>query len=997
MKRIMALVMGLMMLSTVATATPSTSPTIQKLNQMPLAFTKNMGQWDERVLFRANAGGATMWFTKEGVTYQFTRHIDTETDTSSGHPRAGGDPGSLKARSLDSRFRGNDIEKDSVEQLVLTAKFLGANPNPEIIAEGQMEYKCNYFLGNDPSKWHTDVPNYEAIKLKDVYPGIDLKYSGDGNGQASYEFIAAPGADIAQIKVEYEGAEETSIDADGRMVVRTKWGDMIAAIKTPTNGELSGTGSLSQLSEKTIGVEADGSTRQALGTLAVELVYSTYLGGGDRDEVQSIAVDGSGNAYVTGFTRSTNFPTSNPYQSTYQGGVWDVFVSKLSSSGNSLIYSTYLGGGDSDAGYGIAVDGSGNAYVTGITPSSNFPTQNAYQATLGGGGDNDAFVTKLSSSGNSLIYSTYLGGSGGDFGIGGIAVDGSGNAYVAGYTNSSNFPTLNPYQSTNQGGIDVFVTRLSSTGNSLIYSTYLGGGGSEIGYGIAVDGNGNAYVTGWTNSSGFPTVNPFQTDQGEEDVFVTKLSSSGNSLIYSTYLGGSDDEKGYGIAVDGSGSAYVTGYTNSSDFPTLNPYQTGGGVFVTKLSSTGNSLVYSTSLNHGSGSDIAVDGSGNAYVTGNADSGFATLNPYQTDQGGADAFVTKLSSTGNSLIYSTYLGGGDWDIGSGIAVDGSGNAYVTGLTSSSDFPTLNPYLATLQGGEVDAFVTKLSGQPVDRPPSVNPVSDITRQEGDTVSFVVIATDPDSTIPNLTALNLPANATFADSGNGHGGFYWPIAPKQYGTFDVLFIASDGILADTEDVAIQVLPRLPTIGAIAVSHDTLSQHVTAHTPLIDWRYLDFNNDDPQLKFEIAAGTDSNWAYSEMWNPAPFNSSDTFVVYNGAPLLDGATYWLRLRVNNSLAWSDWKQLIFRMNSVPSIPQLRLPLAEAIVSSQQPGLIIHNSTDAENDSMLYTFEVSPDNFATTVFTFTKKQDADSLTTLIVDSTLIENGQYWWRVKASD
>ena len=394
----------------------------QKMNAMPLSFTKNMGQWDNRVLFRASAGGATMWFTKEGVTYQFTRRIPSPpsplpegwSQTGIGHSREGGNTGSVSRTSLSDPGQarmpilpGDRSEKDSVEQLVLTAKFVGANANPEVVAEGQMGYKYNYFLGNDPSKWHTDVPNYEAITLKDIYPGINLKYSGDGTGQAAYEFVTAPGADISQIKVQYEGAEETSIDADGRMVVKTKWGDMTAAIKSPTNGVLSGSASFSQLSEKTIGFKGDGASRQALSTVAVGLVYSTYLGGGSSADVgRSIAVDGSGNTYVTGYTSSSNFPTLNPYQTDQGGG--DVFVAKFSPSG-TLIYSTHLGGGSGDWGFGIAVDVSGNAYVAGVTSSSDFPTENPFQATYQGGGNpyvtGDAFVAKLSSTGASLIYS----------------------------------------------------------------------------------------------------------------------------------------------------------------------------------------------------------------------------------------------------------------------------------------------------------------------------------------------------------------------------------------------------------------------------------------------------------------------------------------------------------------------------------------------------------------------------------------------------------------
>ncbi len=703
-----------------AATVPGSSQAAQQIDTTPLSFTKNMGQWDDRVLFRASAAGAAIWFTKEGVTYQFTRRI------SRGIRHI---PDSLRANAMGPH---DPDDRDSIEQLILTAEFVGANPDPEIVAEGQLEYKCNYFIGNNLSKWHTDVPNYEAITLRDIYPGIDLKYSGDGAGHAAYAFVVAPGADIAQIKVAYEGAAETAIDAEGKMIVRTKWGDMIAAMKTPTDGVLSGTVSFSRLSEKTIGIEADRSTRittgganrQALGQLSVGLVYSTYLGGGSDDYGTGIAVDGSGNAYVTGYTSSAYFPTWNPYQ-TDQAGT-DVFVTKLSGSGNSLIYSTYLGGGDDDAGCGIAVDGNGCAYVTGSATSSNFPTLNPYQTTFQGGYD-DAFVTKLSSSGNSLIYSTYLGGGDYDEGFG-IAVDGSGNAYVTGVTQSTGFPTMNPYQTTFQGGYcDAFVTKFSSSGNSLIYSTYLGGEDGDYGFGIAVDGSDNAYVTGDTWSLDFPTSNAYQsTFQGADDyyggdAFVTALSSSGNNLIYSTYLGGVGGDGGSGIAVDGNDNAYVTGMTTSSNFPTLNAYQVtfqGGysDVFVTKISDTGKGLIYSTYLGGGGnweeGYSIAVDGGGNAYVTGmTASSNFPILNAYDASFNGGtwngDAFVTKLSGSGSRLIYSTYLGGESDDYGSGVAVDGSGNAYVTGYTLSSDFPTLNPYQADQDG--IDVLVTKLSG------------------------------------------------------------------------------------------------------------------------------------------------------------------------------------------------------------------------------------------------------------------------------------------------
>jgi hypothetical protein len=553
------------------------------------------------------------------------------------------------------------MERDSVEQLVLTAKFVGANPNPDVVAKGEMEYKCNYFLGNEPSEWSTDVPNYEAITLKDIYPGIDLKYSGDGNGQAAYEFVIAPGADVAQIKVEYEGAEETSLDSDGRLVVRTKWGDMIAAIKSPAHGVLFGPGSFSQLSEKTIGSEAAGASRQAQGTFGVTLSNSTYLGGSNRERAYRVAVDGSGCAYVTGYTVSSNFPLQNPFQGSIAGGYTDAFVTKLSADGNSLIYSTYLGGDGSDYATSLAVDGSGCAYVTGYTESSDFPLQSPFQRSHAG--VTDAFVTKLSADGNFLIFSTYLGGGSTDAPFG-LAIDDSDCAYMTGYTESSDFPLQNPFQGSNAGSTDIFVTKLSADGNSLVYSTYLGGGaddGTYLGFiensGIAVDGSGCAYVTGTTFSSNFPLKNPFQGSKaGYYDAFVTKLSTDGNSLIYSTYLGGSYDDIANGLAVDTSGFVYVMGLTGSINFPLQSPFQ-------------------------------------------------------ESFAGAADAFVTKLSPDGNFLVYSTYLGGDSYDWAYGLAVDGSGNAYVTGETESSDFPLQNPFQGSFAGGYGDAFVTKLSWTP----------------------------------------------------------------------------------------------------------------------------------------------------------------------------------------------------------------------------------------------------------------------------------------------
>ncbi len=418
------------------------------------------------------------------------------------------------------------------------------------------------------------------------------------------------------------------------------------------------------------------------------LSYSTYLGGPNQDESGGIAVDAAGSAYITGFTASANFPTVSPLQAQCDSCAgstpkWDIFVSKLNPAGTALVYSTFLGGSGNDLGGAIAVDSSGNAYITGSTDSLDFPTHNPLQSSYGG--SDDAFAAKLNPTGSALVYSTYLGGFAQDGGNG-IAVDGSGDAFIGGFTYSTTFPTSNPVQANNKGNADGFVAELNPGGSALIYSTYVGGSAEDSIRGIALDASGNAYITGYTESSDFPTVNPIQNSYAGgtcstgtqtfacPDVFVAKLNSAGSALVYSTYLGGGDQDFGNSIAVDSAGSAYVTGYTLSLDFPTASPFQShcdgcgvvsgaaSGDAFVAKLNPAGSALTYSTYLG-GSGDDqaqgISLDAAGDAYVTGQTYStDFPTVDSIQSDASPYfTSFVTELNPTGSDLEYSTYLGG----------------------------------------------------------------------------------------------------------------------------------------------------------------------------------------------------------------------------------------------------------------------------------------------------------------------------------------------------
>ena len=363
----------------------------RNLTSMPMAFTENQGQWDEEVLFRADAGGATMWFSSDGAYYQFTRTIETEeysiVDKRYGMP----DDVTL------SGVEGLHRQPDSVETMMIKASFVGANHGVEIKGTGAIDYKCNYFIGNEPSKWRTDVPNYDAIVYEDIYSGIDLKYYGNGK-QMEYDFIVSPGADPSQIAIRYDGARSLTVNAAGELVVETEWGEvierrpvvyqMVNDTRVAVAGEYTLTGPKSF--GFALGFDYDPDLPLVIDPV---LTYSTYLGGSNLEHGWGIAVDGSGCAYVTGWTRSTDFPTQDPYDASL-GGSCDVFVTKFSASGNTLIYSTYLGGSDGgDEADGIAVDGSGCAYVTGYTGYSDFPTQDPYDASFNGNGD--VFVTKL--------------------------------------------------------------------------------------------------------------------------------------------------------------------------------------------------------------------------------------------------------------------------------------------------------------------------------------------------------------------------------------------------------------------------------------------------------------------------------------------------------------------------------------------------------------------------------------------------------------------------
>jgi hypothetical protein len=535
--------------------------------------------------------------------------------------------------------------------------------------------------------------------------------------------MVKPDADPEMIEVAYEGSEGIEIES-GELIIDTAIHDIIEAAPYSYQGNNKIESSYKLLSANSYGFTiGDFNAEEEL--VIDPLIYSTYIGGGHQDYTTAIDVDSSGNAYVTGSTwYTTIFPalptTPGAYSTTHNGGVVDSFVVKLNSTGAGLVYSTFMGGSSGDDGFAITVDSTGNAYVAGRTQSSNFPTTSgAFDTTFAG--TDDAFISKLSANGSSLIFSTYLGGSGDDEARD-IAVDSNGNVFMTGFGQSGFPTTIGAYDVTFNGGSglrDAVAVKLNSSGSSLDFSTYLGGKGHDAAVGIAFDTNGNAYVAGETESNDFPnTTGALDNDlTNYRDAFVTKINPTGTALVYSTYLGGSSSESAEDIAVDSNGNAYVTGLTSSADFHNTtgafdNTYNGNNDVYLTKLNSAGSAVTWSTFIG-GTGQDwgreIELGSDGSIYVAAAVlSSDFpVTADAYNNvSNGGQDVVVMKMKSDGSSLLYSTYFGGTSHDGVGGMVWDDAGNIYLTGSASTTGFPiTAGAYDTNQSNG--DGYISKL--------------------------------------------------------------------------------------------------------------------------------------------------------------------------------------------------------------------------------------------------------------------------------------------------
>ncbi len=746
---------------------------LDEYGKLPLSFEANRGQADGRVKFLSRAGGYTLFLTTDEAVLALSGSKATTPASRTGsiYARAAAKHftrGVLRMKLRDAnpaaRVTGHDelagtsnyfIRNDPARwqsnvPTYAKVKYEGIYPGIDLVyygTRGQIEYDFMVAPGVDPHRIAFDVVGASGIRC-DQHGDLLFKIGedeirwlrpvvyqdDDGARQLVAARYAITGTNRVGFEVaDYDASRPLYIDP---LIYSTYLGgsgdDYAYGVVADSAGNAYITGQtfstdfpVTPGAFQTVcgGKAGSGCYKHGeafiakLNPAGSALLYSTYLGGSGGDIGSGIALDSAGNVYITGQTYSTNFPiTPGVFQQTCAHpncGYGDAFVTKLNSTGSALLYSSYLGGSGADWGGNIVIDKAGNAYVTGATSSTDFPTTpGAFQTVCGDVGCivGDAFVAKINPTASALVYSTYLGGSGIDYGRG-IAVDKAGNAHVIGGTLSPNFPVtagvLQPLCGDPGCALgDAFVAKLNPTGSALVYSTYLGGDGFDIGTSIAIDAAGHAYVVGWTGSDNFPTRNPVQPYYaGGGDTFVTKINPAATALIYSTYLGGSGEDNGNSVALDSKGNVYIGGGTSSPDFPTMNPMQ-------------------------------------------------AVNNGYN------NAFVTELDSSGTAWAFSTYIGGSNYDAGTSIAVDDAGNEYLVGATDSTNFPTQEPLQAANNGG-FDAFIAKLGAQT----PTTTTLSSSPNPStyGQAVTFTAMVTSSHGAPPNGETITFMKGRTVLGTG------------------------------------------------------------------------------------------------------------------------------------------------------------------------------------------------------------------------------------------
>jgi uncharacterized repeat protein (TIGR01451 family) len=912
---------------------------------LPLFFEPNQGQTDPQVRFLARGVGYSLFLTANEAV------LELQPSAVSHQPSA--------------------VSSQPAADNVIRMRLDGANSSARVSGAEPLPGKSNYFIGNDPAKWHRDIPHFARVNYAAVYPGVDLVYYGN-QGQLEYDFRVAPGADPGQIVLNFDGAS-ARLDS-GELVLSTGQGDVYfhapQIYQQEGNTRKTIAGSFRQLADNKIGFSLGAYDRSRELVIDPTLSYSTYLGGGSGavgESLVKVAVDSGLNIYVAGSTTSADFPLPTnpnappPIQSHLGGpNAQNIFIAKLNPSADTqadqLEFSTYLGGSGIDQAAGVAVDSSGNIYVAGTTSSADFPItpNNAFQTSATfAGTQTHGFLSKVNLAGSvsALSYSTFLAGNGTDA-VTGLAIDSKQDAFVTGTTTSTDVPStsvgfpanLNGFQQMSNAANQSFASEINTAGSgftSMLYSTYFGGGnpvdGQTVGGGIAVDSSGNLYITGATNFVDFPVLNALQTCLNEPsqtanctnpapsnvDAFVAKINPNvvgAASLLYSTYLGGSGNDTGTAIAADGSANAYVTGSTDSTDFPVtttafqlcLNntsgspcPASSASDAFIGKIGNpvSGSSvfpLNYATYLG-GSGTDvgqaIAVDAVQAAHVTGSTDSpDLKTLNPIDNQTGSGiatDAFValilTTVSGRPTTGDYLSYLGGGDFDQGTGIALDLNNATYVAGETKSGDFPNVNPSQG-LAGTQQNAFVSRIVGTSGFAYTSAPTVSPNPGTVGNQVTFTFTFTNNGPDAANnvifggsLSGTGLGTGLTFTSANSSPGGTC-PSPVSGNLICNIGSVAANGqvtvtvILVPTSGTT--TLTVVPTLSANGSGFGGFSNPSSLSVPVVD-----FSIATSQTSQTVVAGNSTS--YTVTLAPVPAGSKYTgSISMSFSALPSGAT---------------------------------------------------------------------------------------------------------------
>lgn len=885
-------------------------------------------------------------------------------------PLSGGDQFVKRLSRSQSGVTATALQ-DASESAIVQLQFVAANPRAQIRGADTLPGKINYLIGRDPADWRTGVAIFARVRVEQLYPGVNLVYYGNQR-HLEYDFTIAPGANPNVIKIHFDGADKISIGAQGELILALGKDEIrqpAPVIYQMVDGQRQAiSGGYRLVDADTVAFTVGNYNHKLPLVIDPVLSFSTYFGGSGSDSARSIALDTNGFIYIAGQTMSGGLATSNAFQKSFSGGSLsgDAFIAKFDNQGSNLIYFTYLGGSADDSAASIAVDGAGDVFVTGFTDSVNFPTTtNALYRSISGtstsaGYFRDAFVTELNPGGSNLLYSTYLGGSGPDEGEG-IALDSSNNIYVTGYTGSPDLQVSSNACQQHLGYTysiyttylyaNAFLAEIGASGTNLLYLSYLGGTNLDVGEGIAVDGSNYVYITGYTASTNFPTIhaifqqfvrtngvgttnqvvvtnwvngsllNGSATPPANYDAFVAKFTPSCTNLVYSTLLGGTNDDEAYSIAADGSGDAYVTGWTVSTNFPNtvslsnlynglannaVYGYAVTTNVFLTQIvwnqnptnAAIGNAAVDFSTVFGGTnfagdmGYDVTLDPYGNVYVVGaSSTTNFPAINTPgllgTTNAGGNDVFVIAFTTNASSVIYSGYLGGSADDFGYGIAVDSSTNVYIAGQTFSGNFPTISPYQSSFKGGS-DAFLAKIGWTDVQ--PEITDQSSLTNQfleaklQSVTYSITATGTPPLNYQWQVAGTNLIwTNVVNGENVTGATSNTLSISPSETnntGTYRVVVtnyagsaISSNAVLTVTAGPIITVQPTNQTVGVGSTTEFIVNGYVTSPY-YIQW-----------LKDGIDLTDGTNVSGSVI---SGSTNSGTLTI-NNVQTNDGGNYWL------------------------------------------------------------------------------------------------------------